>query len=85
MVSLTMFASVGLVLFPDVTQFKSYRNALHYLFEASLGNFDSSIFESMATKDPFYGYSFQNLFLVINLVLLLNLLIAILSNTYAEL
>ena len=80
-----MFGSVGILLFPDIDEFSSYRKAFNYLFEASLGGFDSSIFDSMSTKPPLHGYAFHNVFLIVNLVLLLNLLIAILSSTYHEL
>ena len=80
-----MFASIGIILFPDVTDFASYTSAFQNLFEGSLGNFDTSIFHNISTRDPNVGYYYYNLFLLVNLVLLLNLLIAILSNTYSEL
>ena len=79
------FAAVGIILFPDVHKFSDFGVALLYLFEASLGSFDSSIFESMETKNAAWGYYYQCIFLLASLVLLLNLLIAILSNTYSEL
>ena len=54
-ISLFMFSAVGVLLFPDVEQFTSLYNAVYYLFEASLGNFDSSIFDQMITKDKEWG------------------------------
>ena len=83
--SLVMFSSVGILLFPDVDNFVTFYKAINYLFEASLGNFDPDIFEEMQTKEVEWGHIYQAIFLIINLILLLNLLIAILSNTYAVL
>ena len=85
LIVLVMFASVGLLLFPDVEQFETFYNAMFYLFDSSLGNFDRDIYESSLSKEKEWGHGFHAVFLIVNLVLLLNLLIAILSNTYAVL
>ena len=56
-----------------------------YLFGASLGNFDQSIFGTMLTIEPEWGEIYMVLFLITQFILLLTLLVAMLSNTYAEL
>ena len=43
--SLLMFACVGIVLFPDVEKFSSLYNSVVYLFQASLGEYDFTIFD----------------------------------------
>ena len=58
LMSLVTFAAVGIILFPDVDQFVDFSESLLYLFEASLGNFDSSIFRGMTTKNAAWGYYF---------------------------
>ena len=62
-----------------------YYNATMYLFGASLGNFDQTIFASILTIEPEWGEIFMVVFLITQFILLLTLLVAILSNTYAEL
>jgi len=51
------------------------------LFEASLGQWDLSIFDTLHIG-PYVGKIYMIIVLMMNLVLLLNLIIAILSNTY---
>lgn len=53
------------------------------LFSSALGNFDYTIYDSLKDVSPRLGYTFLTLFLVIISIMLLNFLIAILSNTYS--
>ena len=80
---LLTFASIGLLLFTDLHQFQTLYNAMIYCFGASLGNFDFELFETSISTKLEYAHLYLTLFLLINMVLVLNLLIAILSKTYA--
>jgi hypothetical protein len=81
-VQLVVFASVGNLLFASTDAYTSFYVALKTLFDAALGNFD---FDDLADNDKseYLGDAFLFVFVIINTILLLNLLIAILSSTYA--
>jgi len=51
------------------------------LFEAALGQWDLTIYENVSIG-KYFGIMFHIVFLMINLVMLLNLIIAILANIY---
>lgn len=77
MVILIAFASVGNLVFSDVSEYSSLFEASITLFSSSLGGFDFS------TVSTTFGRIYLALFLIISLIMLLNLLIAILSTTYS--
>jgi len=53
------------------------------LFLASIGHWDFDVFEqAVFFIRPEYGFYFLLVFLIVNLILLLNLVIAIMSDTY---
>ena len=83
LLSLFSFSSVGILLFLEMDQFSSLYKAMIFLFGSSLGEFDFSVFDAITLDYKEYGHAFYVFFLIVNLVLLLNLLIAILSKTYA--
>ena len=81
-----VFVSAGSWMFYNYSDFSSdnWRGFL-YLFSASLGNFDFSLFTQDQTyirKE--YGWIYLILFLIITSIVLINFLIAILSNKYSE-
>jgi hypothetical protein len=72
-----------MVLFFNLPEFRENLRGTLYLFSAVLGEFDFSIFEadeSLLEKD--FGYVFLNIFLLVTNIVLINFLIAILSNKY---
>lgn len=81
---LIIFASMGTLLFASVDEYGSLYDALKTLFSAALGDFS---FDTLAdnNKNKYIGDSFLIIFIILNTILLLNLLIAILSSTYAML
>jgi hypothetical protein len=82
LIQLIIFASVGNLLFASVTEYSSFYEANITLFSSALGNFDFTVLDD-SDKSWYISDSFLFVFLILNLVLLLNLLIAILSSTYA--
>ena len=77
-----IFASIGLQIFQDLDQFLTPTQTLITLFSACLGNFDYAIFDIATKVPPMVGYIYMTLFLILTMIMLLNFLIAILSNTY---
>ena len=83
---LLVFASGASVIFSRINSFPTFYQAIILYFEVSLGNWDNSIYCSDPSVPSFYcqiGIFFNVVVLLVNLVLLLNLVIAILSSTYA--
>lgn len=83
---LFLFTSVGLILFSELGgNWSSIAHAFFLMFDYSLGNWDSSIYcnDGLETTMCFTGKIYIFVFLSINMVLLLNLVIAILSTIYA--
>lgn len=81
-------SAIFTALFEDKTSddsFISFSQSLQSLFSASLGAFNLDIFVSNRKVEVYIGELLLALFLLFSLVLLLNLLIAILSNVYNNL
>ena len=77
---LITFSCIGMILF-HIPQFMTFEASLVTLFSWMLGDFS---FEDMQTEGIF-GYLFLAIYLLINMIVLLNLIIAILSSTYSQL
>lgn len=81
---LLSLTSVACLIFMDVEAYQGFLVALFTHFEAALGSWSTTKF--CDSEDEFLcneGRIFMLIFLSINMVLLLNLIIAILSSTYA--
>ena len=81
-IQLLFFASIGNLLFNSVSNYSSFKSSLKILFEASLGSFSFSTLNGNS-KGKVIGDTFIFLFVLFNAIILLNLLIAILTNTYS--
>ena len=77
-----IFASIGLQIFQDLDKFLNPTQTLITLFSACLGNFDYAIFDIATKVPPMVGYIYMTLFLILTMIMLLNFLVAVLSNTY---
>lgn len=74
-----------MVLFFNHETFQQGWRGTLYLFSASLGDFDFSIFaEDESNLEKEWGWVFLMLFLVATNIVLINFLIAILSNKYTN-
>jgi hypothetical protein len=78
------FASVGMLLFAEVKEFDSLEGALLIIFRSSLGDFDLTIYDGMDNSRQIVGTFFQIIVLCSNLLLLMNLLIALMTDTYSR-
>lgn len=73
---LILFTCMGQISFSAMADFDSFFTSFKTLYSAALGDFSISEYPEKAAI-------FMMAYLLINLVLMLNLLIALLSNTYA--
>ena len=81
-IELIIFASVGSILFNTISDYDGMYAALKILFSSALGNFDFTTLQNN-TKGEVVGTIYIVIVVVVNNILILNLLIAILSSTYA--
>jgi len=82
LVILAGFAVVMVSFFPDCEQFGTFSEAFKYLFSAGLANYDYDWFEG--TLNPTGGVVILTIYVIIANVILLNMLIAILADTYSN-
>ena len=80
-IQLLFFTCVGILLFGQVPEYESFQDTFIMLYETAIGDWDLKMYEQLATG-KYVGVLFHVIVLMMNLVLLLNLIIAILSNTY---
>ena len=80
------FTSVGNITFQDVKQLRKFEDSLIYFIQASFGSFDLEIFEATYEPDRPYlsriGKYFVLSFVFLNLVILVNVVIAMMAETY---
>jgi hypothetical protein len=85
-----MFSSVSVLLFGSLPTFKTLSSATTYWLQAAIGTFSMS---NMLGNDPQgnpmvelenLGIAYTFVFLLVNLVLMFNFVIAILGNTYSS-
>ena len=81
---LFVFASSGFILFNELPAYESLWAAFVIQFEASLDNWSLKIYDDLSLGET-RGQIFQMLSVTLNMILMLNLVIAILSETYARL
>ena len=79
---LIIFGTVGNLLFNSMDAYQSFYITLKTLFSAALANYDFADLEGNP-RGEIVGDCFIIIFIILNNILLLNLLIAILSSTYA--
>lgn len=71
---------MGILIFGNLPQYNNFFDVLTLLFQNGLGQWDFTIYDDLTT--PLYAKTFQMLFIVINMIMFVNLMIAILSETY---
>jgi hypothetical protein len=77
-------ASVGTLMFADLKDFDTLEKASLLIFNSAFGSYDFSIYDNLEEDRKMIGYGYQIIALCLNLLVLVNLLIAIMSETYAR-
>ena len=85
MIQLVCFASVAVLCFGNLDTFRSFNSSVIYFIEASLGEYRMTHFDQSNKNMSNLGYYFHIIFLLINIILMLNLVIAILSQSFQNL
>ena len=85
-IELTAFSCVGLLTFGNLPEYGSLYTTSMMFFRSALGDWDFSTYDNL---DHDYmqvvGVTFHSTVLVLNLLIMVNLVIAIMSDTYAKL
>ena len=88
---LIMFTCVGILAFGQLENFQTFEQVIVYFFESSLGAWDMEVFHNEEVIEGedltliiALGTYYQVIFLLVNLILMLNFVIAILSSTYTK-
>ena len=81
---LFMFASSGYIIFNELDSHSDLYAVLVLHFESSLGNWTFKMYDGLSIGDE-VGEIFSIVSIVLNMILMLNLVIAILSETYGRL
>lgn len=82
-ICLVAFAIFGYCNFYDLEEYETFMDSLLTLYGSSLGGFDFAVFDSAQFTAVWAGKLFMIIYLLLFTILLLNFLIAILSDTYA--
>jgi hypothetical protein len=81
LIQLFIFACIGELVFGSLPQYHGFFDVLILLFQSSLGIWDLSIYDEFF-MGKYIGQVFHLIVILVNMVLLVNLVIAILSDTY---
>ena len=80
-VQIIFFACVAMMIFGEMKVYNNFIDSVILLLESSLGQWDMNMYDGLSLG-KYVGVIFHCFFLLMNLVMLLNLIIAILSNVY---
>jgi len=83
-ICLLIFSTSGYILFNELDAYKDLYSVFVVHFELSLGNWILTIYDGLSLGDT-AGVVFHMFSVLLNMILMLNLVIAILSETYARL
>jgi hypothetical protein len=80
---LFLYTIIGMVLFKDMAEFSSFRAGMFHLFKTSVFKGQFHIHDTSAVADAiFYAYFIS--YLVLNVILLMNLIIAQLVHAFRK-
>ena len=83
-VIILIFSFVGYGLFYDVEDYSTLIKSYNTMFKSSLGGFDYSIYDNSTISSSTARRIYLSIYLLTSTIMLLNLLIALLNDTYTE-
>ena len=89
-IQLVSFSCVAILAFGKLPEYETLHSTLVSLLGSALGEYDFSIYDGLAAGEEdehkkYYGIVFHIIFLCVNLLLMLNLIIALMADTYKHL
>lgn len=83
-IQLLAFGCVAILIFVQVDEYTDLFTSIITLFRTAVGDWDLSMYSAMKERETL-GIIFHVVMISVNMLLILNLLIAIMSDTYANL
>ena len=83
MIVLLLVSTTGFILFSELEAYETLWKVFVIHFESALGNWYNTIYDDLSLG-PTFGQAFHLLSVVLNLILMLNMVIAILMETFAR-
>jgi len=83
-IQLFIFACIGILIFGDMAEYGSFIKVLILFFESALGQWDFTIYNN-SKYPPLFGQAFHMIVIMLNMIMFVNLMIAVLSETYQRL
>jgi hypothetical protein len=80
-IQLFIFACIGYLIFGEIEEYRDLPNTLVLLLQASMGSWDFTIYDDLSIG-RMWGILFIVIVIIINMIMLLNFVIAILNSTY---
>lgn len=80
---LFLFSVIGVVLFNDLEEFRALHTVLFTMFKATIQEYDADKMKE-AKVGAFIGYVYYISFLVLNIILIINLIVARLAHSYKQ-
>ena len=82
-IELIAFSCVGILSFGNLDQYESLHGTMVMFFESALGNFEFTMYDDAGSvSKKWFGIIFHITVVTVNMILLLNLVIAIMTDTY---
>jgi len=81
-IQILAFSCIGMLVFSKLPNYRNLFTTFMMLFETSFGSFDFTQYDALEGK-KYYGIFFHSLCIIANMLVLLNLVIAIMSDTYS--
>ena len=81
-IQIITFAAVGVLLFGDVPEYDDIISTSLMFFSYALGSFDLSIYDNQTSSRAVAGIIYSCIVLIVNMLVLMNFLIALMQDTY---
>jgi hypothetical protein len=85
LIELAAFSCVGVLCFGMLTEYNNIVTTLIMFFQSSMGEWTYEIYDPLGDQMKYFGIMFHIVVVIANMILMLNLIIAIMSDTYAQL
>lgn len=83
LIELLAFSCVGVLCFGMLDNYLNIGTTIIMFFQTAMGEWDFSFYDELGEGKKYFGIIFHIIVITTNMILMLNLIIAIMSDTYA--
>jgi hypothetical protein len=84
-IELIAFSCVGVLCFGMLKEYEDIGSTMIMFFQSAMGEWDFEIYTILGPEKKYFGIMFHITVITVNMILMLNLIIAIMSDTYTHL